>query len=254
MISTTIVTHNRLHYTKRTIKSYLKNTVIPHELIIVDNASTDRTQKYLLDVLHKNKQYVSQVVFNTKNEYPGKATNQGWKKANKKCVYLHRSDNDMIYSRGWDKEVIQAFKDFPRMGQLGLTNELYQVKPELHNQYESIVTKGKTTLSRPMNTLGNVGGTCVVKKEIWDKGIRWVEDKWDSSINEDSKFSWAVMSSGKYDVYELMSDKVKHIGFGDIADNFNYYFKSYWQRGWLNHFYERLSLEQAGKIKNHNVT
>ncbi len=254
MISTTIVCFNRLEYTKRTIKSYLKNTAIPHELIIVDNNSTDGTQKYLLDVLHKNKKRVSQVVFNTKNEYPGKATNQGWEKASKKCRYLHRSDNDMVYSKGWDKEALQAFKDFPRMGQLGLTNELYQVKPEFHSQYVNLKTKGKTTLSTAMNKLGNVGGTCVIKREIWDSGIKWKEDKWDSAINEDSKFSWDVMKSGKYDVYELISGKVKHIGFGDITSNFNYYFKSYWQRGWLNHFYERLELEIEGRIKNNCVT
>jgi len=49
-IGTSIVTFNRLPYTKQTIESYLKNTVIPHELIVVDNASEDGTQKYLLKV------------------------------------------------------------------------------------------------------------------------------------------------------------------------------------------------------------
>jgi len=248
VISTTVITYNRLEYTKKTIQSYLENTSVPHELIVVDNASEDGTQKYLKHLKKKDKAH--KIILNKKNRFPGYATNQGWDAASPKTKFLHRSDNDLLYKPGWDKEAIQVFKDFPKAGQVGLINELYQLPPSQHDEYlKKKITKGKSTVLPPLSHLGNVGGPCLVPYKIFKKGVRWSDDQWRTGINEDYKFSKAMKDAG-YEVYELVSKKVTHFGHGDIQKYYNYYFWTYWKRNALQWFSERLKLEQAGKIKN----
>jgi len=214
------------------------------EIFVVDNASTDKTKEYLQSVSGLKK-----VIFNRENLYPGKACNKGWELADKKAQYLMRSDNDIIYKLGWDTAVLQAFKDFPRMGQLGIINELFQVFPSSHHTYDHCKVKHKKTLLyKPMNGNGNVGGPCVIKRELYDKGLRWYPDKWDSNMNEDVEMSLNVMGMG-YEIYELPLGVVDHIGFGDFQKYPEYYYNKYKQRGLMDWFVERLTFERSGHIK-----
>ena len=57
LTSIIILTHNRLDYTKKCIKSIQKHTPEPHEIIFVDNASTDSTVKWLQGQIKENKNY-----------------------------------------------------------------------------------------------------------------------------------------------------------------------------------------------------
>jgi glycosyltransferase involved in cell wall biosynthesis len=248
MISTTLITFNRIEYTKKTITSYLKNTTVSHELIVVDNASTDGTQKYLKELLSQGK--IQLLIINPTNLFPGQATNQGFSSASKKAEFLHRSDNDLIYKVGWDKEVIQAFNDVPKMGQLGLINELYQVPIKDKPPYEkSVIRIGKSVLLPPVNLLKTLGGPCVIRREIFDKGILYEKIAWKGPINEDSRYCKAVKSAG-YEVYSLYHEKVLHLGYGDINKYFNYYFEVYNRREQLDWFSYRLFMEKNGRIKN----
>ena len=51
MISIIILTHNQWEYTKRCLESLFRHTVIPFELIVVDNGSTDQSPKYLRELM-----------------------------------------------------------------------------------------------------------------------------------------------------------------------------------------------------------
>ncbi len=249
MISTTLICYNRLEYTRLTIESYLATISVPHELIVVDNASTDGTQKYLQKLVQQNK--IHRLILNSKNMFPGHATNQGWDAS--KGEYLHRSDNDLLYKKGWDKEAMQAFKDFPKMGQLGLLNELYQIPPSQYEEHTKLVKKGKTTLMYAPNPFKTIGGPCIVPREIFKK-VRWKDDdKWVGSNNEDHYFSMAIKELD-YEMYELYSEKVIHLGYGDIKKYFDYYFETHGRRNAFNWFAYRLKLQRDGKIKNGKTT
>lgn len=254
IISTTLITFYRLDYTRRTIESYLNNTSVPYELIVVDNGSTDGTVKYL-EELGKAKR-IKAVIANSINKFPGFATNQGWSHSNPKAQYLHRSDNDLEYKKGWDKEVIQAFKDFPEMGQLGLINELYQLLPKDHATHlKRAIREGKSEVMPSPNSFGNVGGPCVIRADIFRKqNIRWNEDPWTRTgkLNEDYMYSTMIKNSG-WKVYELLSDKVTHTGFGDTKKYYTYYFKTYRDRNLDDWFKYRLEMEKVGRIKKGKV-
>ena len=64
MITTLIVTYNRLEFLKQSIYSVLNQTVIPDKLLIYNNNSSDGTKEYL-DSLDNNTVHVVNASINT---------------------------------------------------------------------------------------------------------------------------------------------------------------------------------------------
>lgn len=189
-----MITYNRLAYTKRTLR-YLWDTVkVPYHLIIVDNNSTDDTKEYLKTLEGRNK--VDLVIYNPDNYYPGKATNIGWETGIKlypESTHLMRLDNDMELREGWDTNAEEYFKCIPELGQLGLDHEAIETpKAILREMY----INGKCLNPWP----GCVGGPNIIKRDIFDSGLRYEEYRWDdgrkSALQEDSKFSREIQKHG----------------------------------------------------------
>lgn len=173
-IHTVFITHNRLELTKRAIESYLETVTLPHSLCVVDNASTDGTREWL----HENVSLFQTVHWMDNNVYPGKATNIGWSVLSSTPL-LHRADNDFIFLPGWCEEVERMFSENERLGQLGMRTD----EEELHNHR-------------------NVGGNCVIRRELWDAGLRYDERPWPKisaktpGYTEDSYMSPEVVRMG----------------------------------------------------------
>jgi glycosyltransferase involved in cell wall biosynthesis len=179
-----VITHNRLEYTKRTLKSIEETIQVPHEIVVVDNASTDGTQAWLLDNW-------SRYLFNPDNRYPGAACNMGWSfglDLMPDATHLMRCDNDMEFKKGWDLKAEEYFRKIDRLGQLGLDFDGGENKvPEFYN--------GMGLVEWP----GCVGGPCIIRREIWDAGHRYDETPWEGSrskIQEDSRFSRKLKDDG----------------------------------------------------------
>jgi GT2 family glycosyltransferase len=73
-VSIVILTHNQLKYTQECLEA-LDRTTSGHQIIIVDNASTDGTPEYL-QRLEEQKPHVS-VIFNRRNVGFAAGCNQG---------------------------------------------------------------------------------------------------------------------------------------------------------------------------------
>lgn len=165
----------------------------PYYLIVVDNNSTDGTQEYLASLVERGR--IDQAIFNDDNYYPGKACNIGWKEALEEydTKYLMRLDNDMELKQGWYEAAMSYFEAIPELGQLGLDHEAIE-HPKA--ALRALEINGKTINPWP----GCVGGPCIIKKKIWDDGIRWPEERWDdgrnSPLQEDSRFSKKIQDAG----------------------------------------------------------
>lgn len=124
LASIIIITHNRLEYTKLCIQSLLKKTNYhPHEIIAVDNHSTDGTSQYLIN-LRKN-ELIQGLILLDANYGAGYATNQGLKRA--RGQYLIRTDNDMVYNLGWLTALVEALQRIPKsLLQVAVFGELVQ--------------------------------------------------------------------------------------------------------------------------------
>jgi len=184
-----LITYNRLAYTKRTLRTLFDTIEVPYYLIVIDNASTDGTQKYLINL--KARSRCNMVILNPENYYPGKACNIGWTEglnAYPEATHLMRLDNDMHFERGWDIKAEQYFEKIERLGQLGLDFDGGENK-------EPIIYNGMGLNPFP----GGVGGPNIIKKSIFKGGIHYDESRWEGSrqrVQEDSKFSKAISDMG----------------------------------------------------------
>jgi glycosyltransferase involved in cell wall biosynthesis len=203
-LHTVFVTFNRLELTKITIESYLETVSVPYTYVVMDNASEDGTKEWLLDWGHPYESF-------TRNRYPGYAANRGWERAPEDATHLQRADNDFRYLPGWCEEVERIFRT-SKVGQVGL-------RTDEEEGYE------------PANT----GGNCVIRKELFDQGIRYDETPWPEiwrrhgvGYSEDSFFSALITARG-YTWTRVKKHCIDNLASGDWSDE--YYRRSYGARG-----------------------
>lgn len=167
-LHTVVITYKRLDLTRRAIESYMATVTAPWSLVVIDNASDDGTREWLRD---SGLQYV----LLDENRYPGAACNVGWALAPDDATLLHRADNDFAFLPGWCDEVAERFGQ-RRLGQLGLRTD-----------------------EEEQRCATNVGGNCVIRRELWDAGLRYDERPWPEyppGFSEDSFMSPAVRAMG----------------------------------------------------------
>ncbi len=167
-LHTVFVTYNRIELTKQAVASYLATVSVPFTYVVVDNASTDGTREWLRSEKHP-------YLLLAENRYPGFATNRGWEKAPDDAEFLQRADNDMTFLGGWWEQVAQWFKK------------------------ESVGQVGMRTNAEEMRVRMNVGGNCVIRRKLWDEGLRYDERPWTdypAGMSEDSYLSPEIVRRG----------------------------------------------------------
>mgnify|MGYP001309148222 FL=1 len=188
-----LCTYNRLEYTKRTLRDLWDTIEVPYYLVVVDNNSTDGTQEYLSGLVERNK--ADKVILNPENYYPGKATNIAWEEALKdypEATHLMRLDNDMSLGKGWDTAAQDYFDRIPNLGQLGIDDDAIQ---DPRAKLREMQINGVTINPWP----GCVGGPCIIRRDVWDKGIKYDETPWEGSrskLQEDSRLSNSIRNLG----------------------------------------------------------
>ena len=107
MLSIVTLTWDQLHLTKKFVESVKKNTDIPYELIIVDNGSSDSTQKYI-------RQQADKYHFFDYNTGFSRGFNKGISLASKE--YIAICNNDTEFPANWFQRLIQSFDSDPKCG------------------------------------------------------------------------------------------------------------------------------------------
>jgi len=107
LVNITVVTHNRLALTRRTIESVLRHTRESFALCVVDNASTDGTRAYLRE--QKAKGRIQHLTLFDRNMGVACACNTGWAAAD--AEYFLKLDNDIeVLHQGWLANLTQFLK------------------------------------------------------------------------------------------------------------------------------------------------
>jgi glycosyltransferase involved in cell wall biosynthesis len=127
---------------------------VPHELFLIDNASTDRTRAWMRSL--DGAAGVSGFVFTERND-PAAALNEAFARCRGR--YLHIMENDYIYASGWDRYVLDRFERIPKLGQLGVAKAPSRMRGEYRD--------GLVYLARD-----NVCTTSIMRREIYDAGVR----------------------------------------------------------------------------------
>ncbi len=177
ILHSVMITYDRLYATKLALESYHATVTVPFTLVVVDNGSDEETTEWLSDTW--NSHLAPYVIFLGDNKYPGYACNRGWEFAPREATHLQRLDNDWAFYPGWCDHLAEAFAD-PKVGQVGLRTDL----EESHNG---------------VPIPWNVGGNCVIRRELWDAGLRYDERPWTklpAGHSEDTYMSPAVEAMG----------------------------------------------------------
>ncbi len=110
-----ILTFNQLEHTRLCLESIERCTPLPHELIIVDNGSTDGTVDYLREyaAAHSN----TRVIANSTNRGFAAGNNQGLALARGNNILL--LNNDTVVPPGWLERMLSVFDRHPEAGLVG---------------------------------------------------------------------------------------------------------------------------------------
>jgi glycosyltransferase involved in cell wall biosynthesis len=117
VISTIVLSWNRAVLLEQTLRSFAATAVPPFELIVVDNASSDRCR----EVIEEARRLIPglQTIYNDENT-SGEALNPAIERATGALIHIH--ENDVVLLPGWQEHVVEAFRAFPGLGQLSLVS------------------------------------------------------------------------------------------------------------------------------------
>ncbi len=119
--SIVILTYNQLEYTKKCVQSIQAHTTEPHEIIFIDNASTDGTVKWLRKMVADNTNY--RLIENNVNLGFSKGCNQGIEAS---CgEYILLLNNDVVVTPAWLSGMLACLHSSPNAGIVGpMTNNI----------------------------------------------------------------------------------------------------------------------------------
>lgn len=119
--SVIVPTCNALDYTRLCVESLLTHTDTRHELVFVDNGSSDGTPEYLEGLARDHRRL--RVVRNDTNRGFARACNQGLAAAKGRHLVLLNSDT--VVTHGWLEKLIVVAEGRPRAGLVGpVTNNI----------------------------------------------------------------------------------------------------------------------------------
>ena len=99
----------RFEMLKMSIKSLLKNTEYPYELIVVDNGGSVEISNLLLDLANKGK--IHTYIRNARNMGFGYGRTQALRVCN--GDYIANVDNDIEFSKGWLTKCVEVLDLYP---------------------------------------------------------------------------------------------------------------------------------------------
>jgi len=211
-----ILTYNQLEYTKKCLESIAANTPEPHEIIIVDNGSTDGTVEWLRNLAAENSDY--RVIENKENLGFALGNNKGIAEA--KGDYVVLMNNDVVVTPGWLKRLVKVAKRKPQVGIVGPMSN-YVSGPQLVKE----VTYKKTSLSglskfskafarkhagQTMPYWRVVGFCMLIKREVIDK-IGGLDGRFGLGNFEDDDFSLRAALAG-FESWIVKDCFVHHFG------------------------------------------
>ena len=135
LVSIVILTFNELEYTKKCVESLRRNTPEPHEIVFVDNGSTDGTLQWLRKLIQEHSH--CKLIENGKNLGFAKGCNQGIETASGNCVLL--LNNDTVVTEGWLAAMMECLKSFPDAGIVGpMTNQISGIQKVERVGYDAL--------------------------------------------------------------------------------------------------------------------
>ncbi|MDA8219785.1 MAG: glycosyltransferase [Dehalococcoidales bacterium] len=191
LVSIVILTHNELSATQQCLASVEAHTPEPHELIVVDNASTDRTVDYLR-AYAATREHV-RVIANS--------ANRGFAAGNNQALSIARGDyvlllnNDTIVTPGWLSRMLAAFQTHPQTGVVGpmahyVSGPQLVPDPGYHSieELEAFASKWSIDHDGESTRVMRLVGFCLLARRAVVDRIGGLDERYGSGNFEDDDF------------------------------------------------------------------
>lgn len=184
-ISIMMVTYNRLDLTRQTLESISK-LKDKHNLIIIDNNSTDGTIDYLKEFKGFDNTASLNIIYNSENKGIAIGRNQALKAANElNTRWFCTMDNDVLVPDYFLNECIDIMTKNPKYGAIGANFE--------GQNYPLITEGGKTFQVKPA---GNLGTAAMVMSFPAHKMVGYFNTEYNKYGIEDSDMGMRLRVAG----------------------------------------------------------
>lgn len=236
-VSVMLVTYNRLDLTKQTLESLFQNTDYPFNLIIIDNASVDKTVDYLYERCGEemvSNQYLKGFVIHINESNLGIAVGRNQALKISQDDWLSTLDNDVLVPKGWLTQCVEILRHNPKYGMLGINVEGVEYPLVKHGDYE--------WQDKPK---GNLGTACTVFSRSLHKMLGYFNTEYGLYGEEDADFGMRVRVLGLRLGY--LKEVGKHIGEGENDVGEYRTFKTASHQANLKKFHENCSAYVSGR-------
>lgn len=210
-----IVTHNRLDLTKQCVESIRKHTPEEHELILVDNASSDGTLEYI------HAQPDVTVLFNSDNLGFAKGCNQGiGKSTGDNVLFLN---NDTVVTENWLGSMLRTLYSGEETGMVGPVSNFCSGPQQIPVTYGDLdgldnfakeLSRRHAGQFRRFNRL--VGFCLLVKRKVLDD-IGLFDERYGIGTCEDDDLCLRAAKKG-YALMIALDSFVHHVGHATFRD------------------------------------
>lgn len=195
LTSIIVLTHNQVEYTRLCLDSIRARTASPHELIVVDNASTDGTLDYLKSLSDV------QVISNRENRGFAAGCNQGIAAARGTEILL--LNNDTVVPSGWLERLKRALNSDSSIGMAGPCSNFVSGGQQVAVDYrdldglEEFAQKwAKENEGRIDDTDRLVGFCLLVRRDLINQ-IGPLDERFEIGCFEDDDWCLRALSAGK---------------------------------------------------------
>lgn len=202
-VSLMMVTYNRLALTKQTIANLAENTVTKHNLIIVDNGSSDGTVEFFEKEFSPYKSLEKfEFIKNVQNKGIAIGRNQTLKKAIELgSKFFCTFDNDVLIPKFFIRDCLDIMSANPCYC-MGVNFE--------GKKYPTVTKNGKTFQEKPQ---GNPGTACAMFNDRLQKMIGFFNTSYGKYSHEDADYFFRARVVG-FKVGYLLENGV-HLGVGE---------------------------------------
>ena len=259
-VSIIILTWNALVYTHKCVNSIQNHTRYPHEIVFVDNASTDGTVEYLRNLVKGHSNY--KLIENRENRGFAAGNNQGVSAASGEYVML--LNNDVLVSDGWLESLVESLEIDKNIGMMGpITNSISGRQQVIEIPYTDeqgfykFAQGIRRTYKGRLTPRYRVAGFAVLMRKTLYEEVNGLDESFGTGNYEDDDLCLKVQQKG----YAIMVDEgvfIHHYKSQTFIDNKINYRNSLsvngskFKRKWPNVDYEQL-LELHGSLVDANA-
>lgn len=188
-----VLTWNQKDIIETFVESFLDKTEVPSRLIIVDNNSQDGTVEHLKSLKDSGEDIKIELILNDENVGYVGGMNQGIKIS--EAPYVCLCNNDLIFTKGWLKRIIEVFEKYPKIGIINPDSNNFDAVPPSDmslDEYAKILSK-KEHLFEEM--ISAVGFCMVIKRDVIQK-LGGMSEEFMPIFFEDTDYSMRAKKEG----------------------------------------------------------